>query len=104
VSVLLGKYTFFGIYRSTEDLDDYSGVYAVLNEKGAHLYLIDVGESSRVRTEIEGHHRKRCWNENRKGALAFAVYWTPNLEQHDRKAIERELRDQYSVPCGEPDS
>jgi len=102
MSVLIGNYTFCGVYRSTNDLDNYSGVYAVLNEKGGKIYIIDVGESTKMQTSIRDHGRKRCWDENRKGALAFAVYWTSNRDQQERKAIEQEIRGQYSVPCGEP--
>jgi len=101
MSVLIGKYTFCGVYRSTDELDNYSGVYAILNEKGGKVSIIDAGESTKVRTSIEKHGRERCWNENRKGALAFAVYWTSNRDQEERRAIEQEIRGQYSIPCGE---
>ncbi len=101
MSVLIGKYTFCGVYRSTDELDNYSGIYAILNEKGGKIYIIDVGESTQVRTRIEKHGRKGCWNENRKGALAFAVYWSSNRDEEARKAIEQEIRGQYSIPCGE---
>ena len=102
MSVLIGNYTFCGVYRSTDDLDNYPGVYAILNEKGGKIYIIDVGESTKVQTSIRDHDRKHCWDENRNGALAFAVYWTSNRDQQERKAIEQEIRGQYSVPCGEP--
>jgi len=102
MSVLIGNYTFCGVYRSTDEMDNYSGVYAILNEKGGKTYIIDVDESDKVKTSIENHDRKPCWDENRKGAPAFAVYWTSNRDPQERKAIEQEIRGQYGVPCGEP--
>ena len=101
MSITIGKYTFDGPFTSTDELEDRSGVYAIVCKKGGKLYLIDVGESATVKTRVENHDREDCWKENCQGTLAFAVYYTPKLQQPRRMAVEQEIRSQYDVPCGE---
>lgn len=101
MSITIGKYKFEGPYPVTASLQDRSGVYAILDRKeGEHYDLLDVGESANVKTRIENHDRKNCWNRNKKGTLYYAVYYTPNLQQSGRMEIEQEIRSQYKPPCG----
>jgi hypothetical protein len=101
MSITIGKYTFDGPYTSTDELEDSSGVYAIICQKEGENHLIDVGESATVKTRVETHDRKHCWEKNCQGTLAVAVYYTPNLRQPGRMTIEKEIRSQYNVPCGE---
>lgn len=104
MSIKLGNYVFAGPYNTTNSLEDRSGIYAILCQREGNNYLIDVGESANVKTRVETHDRKDCWNRmnrERLGNLAVAVYYTTNLEQHGRMAIEQEIRNQYNVSCGE---
>ncbi len=101
MSIKIGNYTFDGPYTSTDMLEDRSGVYAIICQKGDKNYLIDVGESATLKSRVENHDRKDCWIKNCQGTLAVAVYYTPNLQQPGRMAIEQEIRNQYNVPCGE---
>ncbi|SFR14207.1 hypothetical protein [Desulfoscipio geothermicus] len=103
MSIKVGGYTFEGPYSSTNSLEDRSGVYAILCTTGdANTYsLIDVGESSEVKTRVENHDRAGCWSENCLNTLRCAVYYTPHKQQAGRKEIEQEIRDKYSIPCGE---
>ncbi len=100
MSIKIGKYTFKGTYTSTERLEDRSGVYAIVCKKDK-LSLIDVGESAKVKTRVETHERKDCWEKNCQGTLLYAVHYTPNLHQQGRKEIEKEIRKEYNPPCGE---
>ena len=95
-------YTFVGPYDSTTSLEDRSGVYAILTPTSADRYIvIDVGESSQVRTRVETHDRKRCWQRNATpSGLRYAAYYTPRLRQAGRKAIEVKIRSEYDPPCG----
>jgi hypothetical protein len=99
--ITIAKYTFDGPYTSVDKLEDRSGVYAIICQKEGKNYLIDVGESSTMKSRVKTHDRKDCWEENCEGTLAVAVYYTPNSQQPGRMAIEQEIRDQYDVPCGE---
>ena len=63
-------------------------------------YLKDIGESAEVRTRLDTHDRRDCWEEKCDGALTYSVHYTSNLQQAGRKRIEQEVRDQYDPPCG----
>ena len=99
MSITIGKCAFDGPFTSTDLLEDRSGVYATICEKGNEFYLIDVGESATVKTRVETHDRKSCWMENCQGNLVFAVYYTPNLQQSGRMTVEQEIRGQYQGIC-----
>jgi hypothetical protein len=102
MTIKVGQYEFEGPHTSIEKLEDRSGVYAIhcLRADGKY-YLIDVGESATVKTRVEGHDRKPCWQEHCTGTLTVSVYYTPNLQQTGRKVVEQELRNLYNPPCGE---
>jgi len=93
-------YTFEGGYTSAESLQDRSGVYAIIDKLNNNLSLIDVGESSEVKTRIENHDREACWNGKRKGQLQVAVLYTPNSQQQGRMNIEQDIRQNYLNLCG----
>lgn len=102
MSITIGKYSFEGPYGSTNSLQDRSGVYAILDKRvDGKYYIVDVGESSQVKTRVENHDRKDCWQRNCRGTLHVAVLYTPNLQQPGRSEIEQEIRHQYNPPCGE---
>jgi hypothetical protein len=95
------KYTFDGPYSSTQSLEDRSGLYAIISARSTNNYLVDVGESSEVKSRVENHDRKNCWNRNLNGgSLKYAVLYTPNLRQEGRRVIEDDIRDNYDLPCG----
>lgn len=103
MSVTIGDYTFAGPYTSPEDLEDRSGVYAVLcrSSQTNKLEVVDIGESSQVQSRFQGHERSTCWTRNCTGTLAYAAYYTPNLQQAGRMKIEQALRALYKPPCGD---
>lgn len=96
-----GKYEFEGPYVSTEDLEDRSGVYAILCERYSELSLIDVGEASAVKSRVENHERKECWENNCAGAIRYAVYYIEYGKKPSRVEVEQDIRDNYDLPCGE---
>jgi hypothetical protein len=102
MTTTIGGYNFDGPYTSIDKIEDMSGIYAVLCCRNKICNIIDVGESASVRSRIENHERKDCWEKNCSKTLKFSVYYTPNLKESGRKEIEQEIRDQYpSIPCGE---
>ena len=100
MSIKIGNYKFEGPYTSTASLEDKSGIYAILCHSGEKYSLVDVGESATVKSRVEGHDRKDCWKKNCSSTLEVAVLYTPNKQQPGRMAIEQELRDEYTLPCG----
>ncbi len=101
MSITIGKYTFEGPYENTDNIADKSGVYAIHCYLNKEYYLIDIGESAKLKTRIDFHDRRDCWTLNCSGKLTFSVLYTPNAQQSGRKKIEQKLRDQYNPPCGE---
>jgi len=104
MSVKICGYDFEGPYRltETERLEDRSGVYVILCPVQQNEYrVIDVGESAQVKTRLETHDRKDCWELNCSGTLYVAVLYTPHLQQPGRSEIEQKIRRQYNPPCGE---
>lgn len=101
MAIYIGNYTFDGPYTSVGSLEDRSGVYAIVCHSNSKYYLIDVGESATVKSRIENHGRKTCWQRNCNSTLKVAVLYTPNLQQHGRSLIEQKIRNQFNIPCGE---
>ena len=99
MTVKIGSYNFDGPFRSTDSIKDKSGIYAVLHYKDGKCYLLDVDESSKMKTEIEEHNKKE-WEKKSEGQIDFSVYYTPKLEADDRKEIKAEIRSAYLPPCG----
>ncbi len=102
MSITLAGYKFNGPFKSTSSLEDKSGVYAILTPTNASRYkVVDVGESATVKSRVENHDRKSCWQRNASsGRLYYAVHYTPGLHQAGRKTIEQKVRQQYNPPCG----
>ena len=101
MSIPIGRYIFEGPYTDTARLEDRSGVYAILDHRNGTNHLVDVGESAQVKTRVDNHDRKPCWNGNKKGVLTVSVLYTPNAQQAGRMAIEQEIRKQFNPPCGD---
>lgn len=103
MSIMVGRYEFAGPYSSADYLEYRAGVYAILDKRANDkYYLVDVGESATVRTRVENHDRKDCWQRNSQGSLlTVAAYYTPNIPQLGRMVIEQEIRRQFNPPCGE---
>jgi excinuclease UvrABC nuclease subunit len=100
MAIEIGEYTFEGPFTSEKQLENRSGVYAILCLRDSKYSVIDVGESAAVRSRVESHDRKDCWRRHCAGTLMFAVYYTPNLQQTGRMDIEQKIRRRYDPPCG----
>jgi hypothetical protein len=99
MAIKLGKYSFTGPIASIDKLRDRSGVYAIVCKVGSEYFLIDVGESSKLRTRIENHDNKDCWIKNCNGQLTIYIHYTTFLKQQGRILIEQELRDLFHPDC-----
>ena len=100
MSLTVGKYTFDGPYKNTDNLPDASGVYLIVDYIDGQYKPIDCGESATVKSRVDTHDRSDCWKRNAAGTLMVAVLYTPRLQSAGRVAIEQEIRATYSFPCG----
>jgi hypothetical protein len=94
LTIKIGDYDFDGPFGSTESIENKSGIYAILHYKEGKFYLLDIGESSRVKKEIEGHDIKE-WEKNSNGVIEYSVFYTPKLWKDDRREIETKIRATY---------
>ena len=100
--VTITNYDFEGPYETTTSLRDDAGIYAILDYRpNSGRYLLDVGESTTVKTRIDNHERWFCWERNRQGNIWFAVLYTPTWSADQRRSLESAIRQQYWIPCGE---
>ena len=103
MTIKLAGYEFSGPFSSTSSLEDQGGVYAILTPTtSSNQYkVLDVGESATVKTRVENHDRKLCWQRNaNSGGVYYAVYYTHGMQDTGRQAIEQKIRAEYDPPCG----
>lgn len=97
--ITIGRYTFEGPFSQTTSLRCQSGVYAILTPTvGGSYKVLDIGESESVRDRVETHDRQPCWVRNKNGSILYAALYCGAV---DRMRIERELRQQFPLPCGD---
>lgn len=70
-------------------------MYAIVDEVETEYFLLDVGESFKLRTRIENHCKKDCWIKNSNGKLTIYIHYTPFLSEKGRILIEQELRELF---------
>jgi hypothetical protein len=99
MAIKLGKYSFTGPVASIDKIKDRSGVFAIVCKVDSEFFLIDVGESSKLRTRIENHDKKDCWTKNCNGQLTIYVHYTTFLNQKGRILIEQALRELFHPDC-----
>lgn len=95
------KYSFEGPWDDTNQLEDRSGVYFISCFKNNKHVPIDVGESKHVKTRIETHERKECWDKECQETLLVSVHYTPNKQQATRVEFEQDIRSYYFFLCGD---
>ena len=99
MAIKLGKYSFTGPFASIDKIKDRSGVYAIVCTVDGEYFLLDVGESLKMRTRIENHDKKDCWVKNCNGKLSIYAHYTPFMKQQGRIQIEKELRELFQPDC-----
>lgn len=95
MAIKLGKYSFTGPFETIDKIKDRSGVYAIVDEVNNEYFLMDVGESLKLRTRIENHYKRDSWMKNCNGRVTIYCHFTPFLNQQGRIRIEKELRDLF---------
>ena len=99
MSIKLGKYSFTGPFGIIDMIKDRSGVYVIVCSVDGEYFLLDIGESLKLRTRIENHDKKDCWTKHCNGKLSIYVHYTSFLKQQGRILIEQELRELFQPDC-----
>ena len=84
-----------GPYSYPGSLKNISGVYVVVNPTDE---VIDIGESEAVRSRVENHDRKDCWDRHTRSPCYYVRYLSG---ESARKDEEQKLRGKYQPPCGD---
>ena len=94
-------YQFEGAWATPHNLESKSGVYVIWCKIRDDWFVLDVGESSDVKSRVLIHDRKNEWKSNCRGVIQYSVTYTPNLQQAGRMEIERRIRSMSKPRCGE---
>ena len=95
----LGKYSFTGPIASIDKIKDKSGVFAIVCKVDTEYFLIDIVESSKLRTRIGDQGKKNCWIKSCNGQLLIYVHYTIFSKHQKGIQIEQELRELFQPPC-----
>lgn len=100
MTIQISNYEFNGPFENTALVHDRPGIYVILTTDELGNYsVIDVGESSEVKTRLDNHDRRTCWQRNQISKLACAVLYTTGTG-NVRRQIEGSLRNIYNPICG----
>ncbi len=95
----MGKYSFTGPIESIDKIKDRSGVFAIVCKVDTEYFLIDIVESSKLRTKIGDKGKKDCWIKSCNGQLLIFVHYTTFSKHQIGIQIEQELRELFQPPC-----
>jgi len=97
----VGGYSFTGCYPvdETGEIKEWPGLYAILCRRGNRHYLVDVGESDNLKSELQENGRRKMWEKNCSGDLVVAVKYTMEIHQTERTRMERKIRRRHNPPC-----
>jgi len=100
MSISIGKYEFDGPYSSVAELEEKSGLYAVLHYEGEEYELIHVAEAYNIKERIE---LSQSTYTTSAGSVLLAACYTPQSRSRERRMmvedILREFADENSQEC-----
>jgi hypothetical protein len=98
----IGGYTFEGPYMTIDHLPETTGLYAIVCSDKRGYYLLDIGYSTRMRTDLKKSSRRQCWENNKRGIMMYAFLVDPQLDATQYMVLEKEIRERYPrLPCGQ---
>jgi hypothetical protein len=102
MSILIGKYEFDGPFNSVADLEEKSGLYAVLHCDGEDYELIHVSEADNIKERIE---TSQSAYTTYVGSVLLAACYAPLSRSRERKMmVEDILREFDDEDCRQCDS
>lgn len=99
MSINISNYHAEGPFGNDNNLQPRSGVYVILGRRStsATWNVVDVGESQNIRDRVSNHDRAPCWRGQGHAELSVAAIYA---DETNRMLIERQLRAEFSPPCG----
>lgn len=95
----IGNYLFDGPIP-LEKLENRRGIFAVVCRKD-NYYLLDICAANEIKSSVETHDRRRCWEETKIGDIMYAAYYLDEFGDEELAALEREIRGDFkNIPCG----
>jgi len=90
------NYTFH-VYPWGTDLKPIGGVYIVLRKPSSNgnYDILYVGQTSDLSERFDNHHKKPCFDRNRKSHISAMV----ESSEQRRLAIESDLLSNYNTTC-----
>jgi hypothetical protein len=96
MGIKIGRYSFKGPFSSLDEINEQEGIYAILSHLHKNLYLlVEIGESDKVKTELEKNINRMKEEKNSDKQILFTVNYTSNLKQPGRAMIVREILEEY---------
>jgi hypothetical protein len=97
----IAEYPFDGPHLSVKDIENSSGVFAIVCEFVDKFYLLDVDHGNDIKKAILNHERRKCWDKYRKGRIRYAVLYDRDFPDVTDEEILKKIRDVYeAIPCG----
>ena len=94
-------YDFDGAYPNCNSLSNKPGIYVIWCKENESWKVLDVGESEDVRKRVCNHDRYKCWQEHCNSTIYYSATYTPELDEDERKNIEKTIREVTDPPCGD---
>ena len=100
MTIPIAGYPFEGPFAKPSELLDLPGVYVVLGSNNSNVWtnVVDVGKSDQIKTRIETHNRRDCWQNQQYKYLGVAVFY---VDKDSQIYIEADIRRASTPPCGE---
>jgi hypothetical protein len=99
MSIMIANYEFEGPFHSLDKIKNQSGVFGVILQTQNELFLLDAGESEKVKSKIESHERKNIWEKySSQGKLLYTTCYVEADDDKDRKKILNEINKIYKTP------
>ena len=93
MTVLIGTWEFEGPFTKADELRDEAGLYAILTNGETEVELVELNESSHVRTSVEQLFEATPGSEN----FSTAVYYCTDLTTSLRQGLIEEVLKEFDV-------
>ncbi len=98
MGIVIGPIEFEGPYADAGCLKAEAGLYAILCENKGEYELVELDESSSVKTCFDADEytsNLRFWQETSANNLMAVVHYTPELNGEERRSIKDQLLQEF---------
>ena len=94
MSIKIGDFLFEGPFNEINNIEDYAGVYVIIDYRNNEYKLLDCGESLKIKSRILNNCKNNIWDKCAQGELMYAVFYTA-----ERFEVEKKIRNKFFLPC-----